>query len=80
MYACAAGIWKLYTAELGSPLVGKEAAAAVRKFASGRMVLQGDRSPLLPAGLHMLGDTTAEVAICEGRYHQVVPSSSYSPS
>jgi hypothetical protein len=66
-----AGIWKLYTAKLGSPLTGKEAAAAVRRFGSGSMQLVGDRSPLLPAGLRMLDDTTAEVAICEGRYHQV---------
>jgi hypothetical protein len=68
---CFAGIWKLYTAELATPLTGKDAAAAVRRFGSGSMQLVGDRSPLLPAGLLMLDDTTAEVAICEGRYHQV---------
>jgi 16S rRNA pseudouridine516 synthase len=66
-----AGIWKLYTARLATPLTGKDAAAAVRRFGSGSMQLVGDRSPLLPAGLRMLDDTTAEVAICEGRYHQV---------
>lgn len=65
------GIWKLYTATLAAPLTGKEAAAAVRRFGSGTMQLVGDRSPLLPAGLRMLDDVTAEVAICEGRYHQV---------
>ncbi|KAF6265883.1 pseudouridine synthase [Scenedesmus sp. NREL 46B-D3] len=35
----ARGIWKLYTAQLGSPLTGKEAAAAVRRFGSGSMQL-----------------------------------------
>uniref|UniRef100_A0A383VHA8 Pseudouridine synthase RsuA/RluA-like domain-containing protein n=1 Tax=Tetradesmus obliquus TaxID=3088 RepID=A0A383VHA8_TETOB len=67
----ARGIWKLYTATLAAPLTGKEAAAAVRRFGSGTMQLVGDRSPLLPAGLRMLDDVTAEVAICEGRYHQI---------
>ncbi len=42
-----------------------------RKFASGTLLLVGDRMPLLPARLDMLDDVTAEVALCEGRYHQV---------
>eukprot|EP00775_Hariotina_reticulata_P003328 gene3328-3605_t len=67
----ARGIWKRYRAQLAAPLVGSEAAAAVRLFASGRMMLQGDRSPLLPACLTMTNGSTAEVAICEGRYHQI---------
>lgn len=51
--------------------MGKEAEAVARKFASGSMLLQGDRVPLLPAGLVMVDDVTAEVALSEGRYHQV---------
>jgi 16S rRNA U516 pseudouridylate synthase RsuA-like enzyme len=68
-----AGIWKRYTAQLASPLTGKDAAAAAKRFASGHMQLQGDRNtaPLLPAALHMVDDCTAEISICEGRYHQV---------
>jgi hypothetical protein len=66
-----AGIWKRYRVSLDKPLVGKEAAAAVRRFASGALQLVGDRSPLLPAGLTMVDEVTAEVALCEGRYHQV---------
>lgn len=50
-----------------APLVGPEAAAAVKRFASGSMVLSGDRLPLLPARLAMTGDNTAEVSLCEGR-------------
>jgi 16S rRNA pseudouridine516 synthase len=68
--ACA-GVWKVYTACLARPLAGDDAAAAVGVFASGRLQLHGDRTPLLPARLRMLDDTTAEVAVCEGRYHQV---------
>ncbi|KAF8071056.1 rsuA [Scenedesmus sp. PABB004] len=67
----AKGIWKLYEASLAEPLEGKAAAAAARKFGSGRLLLHGERTPLLPAGLRMLDATTAEVAVCEGRYHQV---------
>lgn len=61
----------MYIAELASPLEGQEAAAAVRRFASGGLQLQGDRTPLLPAVLRLLGPTRAEVCICEGRYHQI---------
>jgi hypothetical protein len=52
-------------------LTGKEADKAIQLFASGRMQLQGDRTPLLPAALHMLDDASAEISICEGRYHQI---------
>ena len=65
------GIWKRYRAVLNKPLMGKEAAAVTRRFASGALQLVGDRTPLLPAGLTMVDDVTAEVALCEGRYHQV---------
>jgi 16S rRNA U516 pseudouridylate synthase RsuA-like enzyme len=68
-----AGIWKRYTAQLAAPLTDKDAAAAAKRFASGHMQLQGDRNtaPLLPAALTMVDDCTAEISICEGRYHQV---------
>jgi pseudouridine synthase len=69
-HACA-GIWKCYRAKLDSSLTGKEAEKAIQRFGSGQMQLQGDRTPLLPAALHMLDDTTAEISICEGRYHQI---------
>jgi len=65
------GIWKVYEAQLSAPLEGKDAEAAVKKFASGQMLLTGDTIPLLPAKLTMLSPTQAQVAICEGRYHQV---------
>jgi hypothetical protein len=70
MYVCA-GIWKCYRAKLDNSLTGKEAEKAIQRFGSGQMQLQGDRTPLLPAALHMLDDTTAEISICEGRYHQI---------
>lgn len=74
-------IWKRYVATLDAPLSGKDAAAAARRFASGTMTLAGDRAPLLPAAL-MVGQqqqqqqgggdgTVVELAIAEGRYHQV---------
>jgi hypothetical protein len=69
--ACCAGIWKRYTAVLSEPLEGKEADKAIQRFASGQLQLQNDRTPLLPAALHMVDPTTAEVSICEGRYHQI---------
>jgi 16S rRNA pseudouridine516 synthase len=64
------GIWKVYEAELSKPLEGKDAEAAAKKFASGLMLLTGDMIPLLPAKLTMVTPTKAQVAICEGRYHQ----------
>jgi hypothetical protein len=66
------GVWKVYIATLAQPLVGKQAQDAARLFASGTMVLGGSETvPLLPAQLTMLDDTTAQVAISEGKYHQV---------
>lgn len=61
----------MYEATLDAPLTGKDAEAAIRRFASGAMTLVGDEHPLLPAKLEMLGDVRARVSICEGRYHQV---------
>jgi 16S rRNA pseudouridine516 synthase len=66
-------IWKVYAATLDAPLLGRDAAAAARRFASGTMLLEGDRVPLLPAALRIASadGLTAEVALAEGRYHQV---------
>jgi 16S rRNA U516 pseudouridylate synthase RsuA-like enzyme len=65
-------VWKIYIATLAEPLTGSAAQEATRRFASGTMVLGGtDIAPLLPAQLAMLDDVTAQVAISEGKYHQV---------
>lgn len=64
-------VLQVYEVTLAQPLVGKAADAAVRKFASGSLLLVGDHSPLLPARLQMTGERSARVAVCEGRYHQV---------
>ncbi|PNH11086.1 Ribosomal small subunit pseudouridine synthase A, partial [Tetrabaena socialis] len=65
------GIWKVYEAKLAEVMTPKQAEAASRKFASGTLMLEGDFTPLLPASLELVGERTARVAICEGRYHQV---------
>ncbi|KAG1671815.1 hypothetical protein FOA52_000192 [Chlamydomonas sp. UWO 241] len=68
------GIWKVYEATLTAPLVGKEADKAVEKFASGKLKLVGDTSPLMPARLEVVdagGGLRVRVSVCEGRYHQV---------
>jgi pseudouridine synthase len=64
-------IWKVYRATLAAPLEGPAAEEAARLFGSGAMQLAGDRTPLLPARLTLTGPRTAEVSLCEGRYHQV---------
>lgn len=58
---------KCYEATLAEPLRGDEGAV----FASGTLVLQGERDALLPASLEPSGPRTARVTIHEGRYHQV---------
>ncbi len=40
-------------------------------FASGTLMLSGEKSPCLPAELRILDSTTAELVLTEGRYHQV---------
>lgn len=58
---------KVYVAELADDLRGDEA----NVFASGRLMLEGETTPLLPAGLEVLGPRRARLALHEGRYHQV---------
>jgi 16S rRNA pseudouridine516 synthase len=58
---------KRYLATLARPLTGGEAAL----FASGTLMLDGEREPLAPARFEPLTATTAYVTVTEGRYHQV---------
>ncbi|NUH63925.1 pseudouridine synthase [Sulfitobacter sp. S0837] len=58
---------KTYRASLARPLEGHE----VEVFASGALVLSGEKKPLHPAKLNVLSATEARLSITEGRYHQV---------
>jgi 16S rRNA pseudouridine516 synthase len=58
---------KRYHVTLARPLEGHEAAA----FAAGALTLESDTTPLAPATLEPLTETTAWLTITEGRYHQV---------
>ncbi len=62
-----AAIAKRYHVTVERPLSGDEGAL----FASGRMLIDGDDKPLLPARLEILGPATCRLTITEGRYHQV---------
>ncbi len=43
----------------------------VNFFASGTLLLTGEKNPCLPAELRILNSRTAELTLTEGRYHQV---------
>ena len=58
---------KVYEATLAQPLRGDEAAL----FASGTLMLESEKTPLLPAELETLSPTQARLVLHEGRYHQV---------
>jgi 16S rRNA pseudouridine516 synthase len=58
---------KRYDVTLDRPLRGDES----ELFASGKMMLEGEDKPLLPARLEVVSPTRACVTITEGRYHQV---------
>ena len=58
---------KRYLVTLARPLEGGEAAT----FASGTLMLESETTPLLPAVMQPLSETTAYLTITEGRYHQV---------
>ncbi|PUE63417.1 16S rRNA pseudouridine(516) synthase [Arcobacter caeni] len=58
---------KIYEATLAVPLNGDEKDI----FASGELMLNGEKKPLLPATLEVLGETHVRLEICEGKYHQV---------
>ena len=44
---------------------------AVALFAGGELLLQGERTPCLPAELVLTGECTGRLPLHEGRYHQV---------
>lgn len=58
---------KCYLATLARPLKGDEATI----FASGKLMLEGEKTPLAPAELEVLSPTSARLVLHEGRYHQV---------
>ena len=58
---------KVYRATLAEDLRGDEIAT----FASGTLMLDGEKTPLLPAELETSGPRDARLTLHEGRYHQV---------
>lgn len=58
---------KVYLATLAQDLRGDEVAT----FASGNLMLESEKTPLLPAELDVLGPRLARLTLHEGRYHQV---------
>lgn len=58
---------KVYEATLDRPLKGNEGST----FASGTLMLNGEKTPCLPAKLTVIDDTHVTLEITEGRYHQV---------
>jgi 16S rRNA pseudouridine516 synthase len=58
---------KVYEAVLAEPLRGDEQAL----FGSGELILDGEDTPLKPAGFEALGEQRARLTLHEGRYHQV---------
>ncbi|MGH8175658.1 MAG: pseudouridine synthase [Steroidobacter sp.] len=57
---------KIYEATLARDLRGDEAAI----FASGKLELESEKTPLAPAVLEVLGPRQARLTLTEGRYHQ----------
>lgn len=60
-------IAKVYEVELAEPLRGDEGEV----FGSGTLMLDGEDTPLAPAGFEALGERRARLVLHEGRYHQV---------
>ena len=60
-------VLKVYEATLAVPLKGDEKEI----FASGELMLNGEKKPLLPAKLGIISPTHIKLEICEGKYHQV---------
>ncbi len=58
---------KVYEATLAQPLRGDEADI----FASGTLMLESEKTPLLPAELVVRSPIKARLTLHEGRYHQV---------
>jgi len=60
-------ISKTYRATLDRPLSGNEQEI----FASGRLMLDGDEKPCLPAEMTAINEKEVSLVLHEGRYHQV---------
>ncbi|MDQ7002647.1 MAG: pseudouridine synthase [Ghiorsea sp.] len=60
-------ISKTYAVILDEPLRGDE----IEMFGSGKLMLEADDKPCLPAELTVTGENTANLVLHEGRYHQV---------
>jgi len=58
---------KVYEVVVADPLRGDEA----ELFGSGTLMLDGEDTPLKPAGFERLGEHSARLTLHEGRYHQV---------
>lgn len=58
---------KIYEATIDRPLNGNEGSI----FASGTLMLNGEKTACLPAKLTVIDSTHATLEIVEGRYHQV---------
>jgi 16S rRNA pseudouridine516 synthase len=58
---------KVYEAELAQALNGDEE----KIFASGELLLNGEKKPLFPAKLEVITPTKVRLEIFEGKYHQV---------
>lgn len=58
---------KVYEAQLAQDLRGDEAGI----FASGRLMLESEKTPLAPAAMDTLAPRQARLTLTEGRYHQV---------
>ena len=57
---------KVYEATLAQDLRGDEA----KIFASGELMLESEKTPLVPAGLEVVDPRHARLTLTEGRYHQ----------
>jgi 16S rRNA pseudouridine516 synthase len=60
-------VTKIYEATLARDVRGDE----VRIFASGKLRLESEKTPLAPAAMDVLGPRRARLTLTEGRYHQV---------
>lgn len=60
-------ISKTYAVTLDRPLQGDEA----ERFASGKLLLEDDDRPCLPAEMETVNEKQATLVLHEGRYHQV---------
>lgn len=58
---------RVYLATLDRDLRGDE----TEEFASGKLMLEGEDAPLLPAEFQAIDKRTARLTLHEGRYHQV---------